>query len=206
MRRAGFRYVFLGIENVLEEDLRYLGSRAKNAKREGGRRRRSATLTAVEALHREGLYVVGGLIVGNPGDTKEAIEANLDFAQRHVDWPYIQHPTPYPGTPLARDLARQGLIAVDRPEEADGTRAVVRSEHLPADEIEFLRWKAERWMKVRHFPAALRQSPLFVLRRARAMLGHTFAGCTWKTFLGLEDERLAFERYRAIRRAEAEYL
>ena len=42
------------------------------------------------------MYVVGGLIVGNPSDTREAIEANLDFAARHVDWPYIQHPTPYP--------------------------------------------------------------------------------------------------------------
>ena len=27
------------------------------------------------------LYVVGGLIVGNPGDTQESIEANLEFAQ-----------------------------------------------------------------------------------------------------------------------------
>ena len=206
MRRAGFRYVFLGIENVLDEDLGFLRARAKNAKREGGRRRKSATLAAIEALHREGIYVVGGLIVGNPGDTREAIEANLEFARWHVDWPYIQHPTPYPGTPLSRDLAERGLIAVERPEESDGTRAVVRSEYLSADEIEFLRWKAERWMKARHFPAALRQGPLFVLRHARAMLGHTFAGTTWKTLLGLEDERVAFARYRAIRRAQAVYL
>jgi radical SAM superfamily enzyme YgiQ (UPF0313 family) len=206
MGRAGFRYVFLGIENVLEEDLGFLKARAKNAKRDGGRRRRSATLTAVEALHREGMYVVGGLIVGNPGDTREAIEANLEFARRHVDWPYIQHPTPYPGTPMTRDLMDRGLIAAERPEESDGTRAVVRSEHLKADEIEFLRWQAERWMKARHFPAALRQSPLFVLRHARAMLAHTLAGTSWKTLLGLESEQVAFERYRALRRVQSEYL
>jgi anaerobic magnesium-protoporphyrin IX monomethyl ester cyclase len=206
MRRAGFHYVFLGIENVLEDDLGFLKARAKNSMREGNRRRESATLTAVRALRREGIHVVGGLIVGNPDDTREAIEANLDFARRHVDWPYIQHPTPYPGTPMARDLAARGLVAAERPAESDGTRAVVRSEHLPADEIEFLRWRADRWLKARHFPTALRESPAFVLRHARAMLGHTFAGCTWRTLLGLEDERVAFERYRAIRRAEAEYL
>ena len=40
-------------------------------------------------------------------------------------------------------------------EEYDGTTAVVRTEHLPAEEVEFLRWKAERWMKVHHIPAAL---------------------------------------------------
>src|SRR5947199_6894583 len=37
MRRAGFRYVFLGIENVLDEDLQFLRARAKNARREKGR-------------------------------------------------------------------------------------------------------------------------------------------------------------------------
>src|SRR5438132_8130759 len=26
-------------------------------------------------------------------------------------------------------------------------------EHLSADEVEFLRWRAERWMKLRHMPA-----------------------------------------------------
>ena len=40
------------------------------------------------------MYVVGGLIVGNPDDTRESIKANLDFARKYVDWPYIQHPTP----------------------------------------------------------------------------------------------------------------
>ena len=207
MRRAGFRYAFLGIENVLDEDLGFLKARVKNARRgEGGRRTQSASLDAVRALRREGIHVVGGLIVGNPGDTRESVEANLDFARRHVDWPYIQHPTPYPGTPMTRDLRSRGLIAVERPEESDGTMAVVRSEHLGTDEIEFMRWRAERWMKVRHFPAALRRSPWFVLRHAKAMLGHTFRGCTLRTLVGLEDERLAFERYRAIRRAEAEFL
>jgi len=54
------------------------------------------------------MYVVGGLIVGNPGDTRESIEANLEFARRHVDYPYIQHPTPYPGTPMRKDFQEQG--------------------------------------------------------------------------------------------------
>ncbi len=76
-----------------------------------------------------------------PDDTRESIEANLDFARRYVDWPYIQHPTPYPRTPMTRDLRDRGLIVNERVEEYDGTTAVVRSEHLSADEIEFLRWR-----------------------------------------------------------------
>ena len=138
MRRAGFRYVFLGIENILEEDLQFLRASAKNARREGGRRAGSASLAAIEILHRHGMYVVGGLIVGNPEDTRDSIDANLAFARAHVDWPYIQHPTPYPGTPMTRDFVEKQLIVNDRVEEYDGTTAVVRSEHLSAEEIEFL--------------------------------------------------------------------
>jgi radical SAM superfamily enzyme YgiQ (UPF0313 family) len=205
MRAAGVRYVFLGIENVLEEDLGFLKAAAKNARHADGRRAGNATLTAIEQLHRNGMYVVGGLIVGNPGDTPEAIATNLEFARRYVDWPYIQHPTPYPRTPMTRELAEQGLIAHARLEEYDGTTAVVRSRHLVPEEIEFLRWRSERWMKLRHFPVAFRHSPLFCLRHGPAMIAHTFRG-SWRSLLGLESERAGFERYRALRRAEREYL
>src|SRR5512140_3667137 len=37
MRRAGFRYVFLGIENVVESDLVLLNASAKNTAKENGR-------------------------------------------------------------------------------------------------------------------------------------------------------------------------
>ncbi len=42
MRRAGFRYVFLGIENVLEDDLVFLKARAKNSRATRGRARQHA--------------------------------------------------------------------------------------------------------------------------------------------------------------------
>ncbi|PYQ16000.1 MAG: B12-binding domain-containing radical SAM protein [Acidobacteria bacterium] len=206
MRAAGFRYVFLGIENVLDEDLGFLKAAAKNAKHEGGRRAGNATQAAIDTLHRNGMYVVGGLIVGNPDDTPESIEANLRFARRYVDWPYIQHPTPYPRTPMTSDLAARGLIINDRLEEYDGTTAVVKTGRLEAEEIEFLRWRAERWMKLRHFPVALRHDPLFCLRHGPAMIAHTFRGSSWRYWLGLEGDREAFQRYREIRKAEREYV
>jgi len=99
MRQAGFRYVFLGIENILENDLAFLRASAKNAERQDGRRTGNATLKAIDHLHRNKMYVVGGLIVGNPDDTRDSVQVNLEFARRYVDWPYIQHPTPYPVLP-----------------------------------------------------------------------------------------------------------
>jgi len=81
MRRAGFRYVFLGIENVLEDDLAFLRATAKNS-----RKQENTTLAAVNVLHQHGLLVVGGLIVGNPDDTRSSIETNLAYAvSRHTD-------------------------------------------------------------------------------------------------------------------------
>jgi radical SAM superfamily enzyme YgiQ (UPF0313 family) len=206
MRRAGFRYVFLGIENVLADDLVFLRARAKNAKREHGKTIGNAALDAIDHLHRNGMFVVGGLIVGNPDDTREAVQANLDFAREHVDWPYIQHPTPYPRTPMTRDFDEKGLIVSRAMEEYDGTTAVVRTAHLSAEEVEFLRWRAERWMKVRHMPAAFRHDPWYVLTHARQMFLHTFRGSTWRTWLGLEPEQAAFKRYRQLRRDEREYV
>jgi anaerobic magnesium-protoporphyrin IX monomethyl ester cyclase len=215
MRRAGFRYVFLGIENILEDDLAFLKAAAKNTRRgppspnglgEAGSGRQNATMAAIDVLHRHGMFVVGGLIVGNPDDTRAAIDANLTFAKKYVDWPYIQHPTPYPGTPMTKDFRDRGLIVNAHVDEYDGTSAVTRSAHLDADEIEYLRWRADRWMKVRHIPAAMRLYPGFVITHARRMMAHTFRGTTWRSLLGLESTRETFRRYKQIRARERTYL
>ena len=59
-------------------------------------------------------------------------------------------------------------------------------------------------MKLRHMPVAIAHNPGFVLRHGLAMLRHTFAGASVKSWLGLEDEHAAFERFRAIRQRERE--
>jgi hypothetical protein len=74
------------------------------------------------------------------------------------------------------------------------------------NEIEYLRWKAERGMKTRHMPAAFRHDPWFVARNVARMAAHTYRGSTLLTMLGLEDERQAFMRYKEIRGQERHYL
>jgi len=206
MRRAGFRYVFLGIENIVEDDLVFLRARAKNARRERGHTTGNASIEAIEHLHRNGMVVVGGLIVGNPQDTPEAVRSNLEFARRYVDWPYIQHPTPYPRTPMTQDFRDRGLIVDEDMTHYDGTTAVVRSEKMTSDEIEFMRWRAERWMKLRHFPQAALRNPGFVARHGLEMLGHTFAGWTVRSLFSDEAERAAFRRFKVLRARERERL
>lgn len=206
MRKAGFRYVFLGIENVLDGDLQFLRARSKNILRDAGRNVGNATLRSIELLRRNKMLVVGGLIVGNPDDTAESIQTNLEFAKKFVDWPYIQHPTPYPRTPMTKEFHERNLVVIESLEQYDGTTSVVRTEHVPAEEIEYQRWRAERWMKVRHLPAVMAHDPWFVARNWWKMLQHTFRGSSVRSVLGLESERRAFERYRELRRAERVYL
>jgi anaerobic magnesium-protoporphyrin IX monomethyl ester cyclase len=201
-----FRYVFLGIENVLENDLAFLKASSKNTARDNGKKIGNATLKAIDYLHRNHMFVVGGLIVGNPEDTVESIEANLTFARRYVDWPYIQHPTPYPRTPMTKEFHEQGLITNNRLEEYDGTTAVVRTRHLSSDDVEYLRWKAERGMKTSHMLPVLLHDPWFVLTHAGKMLKHTYRGSTWRSMIGLEKDRTAFMRYKELRHQEREYL
>jgi anaerobic magnesium-protoporphyrin IX monomethyl ester cyclase len=87
---------------------------------------------------------------------------------------------------MTADFRARGLIVSERCEEYDGTTAVVKTSHLSAEEVEFMRWHAERWMKVRHLPAVLRHYPAFVVRHAPRMLAHTFRGTTWRSVVGLE--------------------
>lgn len=107
---------------------------------------------------------------------------------------------------MSMDFRQRGLIVNERLEEWDGTTAVVRTAHVAAEEAEFLRWRAERWMKVRHLPRAMRHYPRFALRHWHHMLAHTFRGSTWRSAIGLEDARTVFRRYKAIRARERDYL
>jgi hypothetical protein len=107
---------------------------------------------------------------------------------------------------MTADFRRQGLIENERLEEYDGTTPVVRNENLSADEIEYLRWKAERGMKTRHIPAVFRHDPWFVARNVGKMAVFTYRGSTLRTALGLESDRAAFARYKEIRRREREYV
>ena len=111
MRRAGFRYVFLGIESILEDDSSRFSKRAAKSTQTGKDAGSRTTWDHGDSrVASDGMFVVGGLIVGNPDDTRAAIDADLTFARKTVDWPYIKRPMPYPGTPMTKDFRDRGLI------------------------------------------------------------------------------------------------
>jgi len=54
--------------------------------------------------------------------------------------------------------------------------------------------------------ALVSHDPLFVMLNVWSILSFNFRGTSWRSLLGMEKERAAFERYRAIRQAERSYL
>ena len=54
--------------------------------------------------------------------------------------------------------------------------------------------------------ALLRRPGVLGVGHGWKMIAHTFRGSTLRSLLGLEDERKAFARYRALRNAERAYV
>ena len=108
---------------------------------------------------------------------------------------------------MTRDFRERDLIVSDDVDEYDGTTAVVRSEHLDAPEIEFMRWRAERWMKLRHFWPVLLHSPWFVLRHGHEMLGaHVSRRLVAIAARAREPSTTCSRATREFRRMERRYL
>ena len=136
MKAAGFKMVFLGIENASKRNLERLnkGDILEYSKK------------AIKYLHDAGLIVIGGMIVGNPEDTVEDLEENFEFFKNQgVDVYFDQVLTPYPKTGIREELMKAGLVTNPYDfTKYNGYWTNVRTKHLSEDELSFLRWKLHR--------------------------------------------------------------
>lgn len=132
MARAGFRSVFLGIENVSRQNLAAAGK--GNIV--------TASQQAVEMCHKYGLMVIGGLIFGFPDDREQDIIDNFEFLKKvDADAAYTQILTPYPKTGMRQDLIDQNLVTnPDDYSRYSGLWANVRTRYLSSEKLQFLFW------------------------------------------------------------------
>jgi len=132
MAQAGFRSVFLGIENVSTKNLA--------AAHKGDIV--TASQKAVEICHRHGIMVIGGLIFGFPDDDEQDIINNYQFLNTiDADAAYCQILTPYPKTEMRQQLLDQGLVTnPDNLKRYSGLWANVRTRNLSAERLQYLFW------------------------------------------------------------------
>ncbi len=132
MARAGFRSIFLGMENASKKNL--------VAANKGDIL--DASKKAVEICHKYGIVVVGGMIFGFPDDGEAEIIENYQFLKSTgADTAYCQILTPYPKTGIRRQLRDQGLVT--NPYDYtryNGMWANVRTRQLSSDQLQYLFW------------------------------------------------------------------
>jgi radical SAM superfamily enzyme YgiQ (UPF0313 family) len=127
MGRAGFKFVFLGIESGNKRNLELFKKSHICAK----------TKQAVQYLQKNNIIVLGGFIVANPPDNREDVKAVFNYClEVGVDHPIVQTLTPYPKTPMREELLKMDLVVnKDDLKRYNGFIANVRTEHLSIEEI-----------------------------------------------------------------------
>lgn len=145
MGKAGFKAIFLGIENGSEKNLKLLNK--GNMIEETNR--------ALDYCHRNGIIVIAGLIFGFPDDDNESIRQNYEYFLKLYSGvpPYLQIITPYPKTQMRHELMKAGLIAnISDYRWYNGLFANVRTHHLSAEELQYSFWYHRQtvlgWLKL----------------------------------------------------------
>lgn len=132
MGAAGFKSVFLGIENASKKNLESAGKGDIV----------DASRKAVANCHKYGIMVIGGLIFGFPDDTEETIVENFEFLHRiNADAAYCQILTPYPKTAMRRNLLDAGLVTNRYDyKRYSGLWANVKTRNLSSDQLQYYFW------------------------------------------------------------------
>lgn len=132
MALAGFKSVFLGIENASKKNLE---TAQKGNIVEASRK-------AVENCHKYGIMVIGGLIFGFPDDNEATIIENFEFLKSiGTDAAYCQLLTPYPKTGMRQKLLEDGLVVnTSDYKRYNGLWANIKTRHLEASQLQYLFW------------------------------------------------------------------
>ncbi len=127
MALAGCTGVFIGFETLSDENLTHAHKRTPKSADYARR---------VRILHEHGIQVNGSFVLGFDGDRKDVfaatahwIEANrLECATFHIL-------TPYPGTPLFRQMEAEGRLLHRNWDLYDTAHVVFRPKHLTPEEL-----------------------------------------------------------------------
>ncbi len=102
-RRAHLDKFFIGFESINAGNRRDLGGKSKGGVEEYKR--------VINAIHEQGIGVVGLFVMGLDGDTPDVFENTWDFVRESgLDSVSFTIMTPYPGTELRREYAEAGRL------------------------------------------------------------------------------------------------
>jgi radical SAM superfamily enzyme YgiQ (UPF0313 family) len=124
MVKANFLYVFLGIESPSIESLKETKKYQNLA---------MDAVSCVELLHKKGLWVTGGFIVGFDSDSEDIFERQIEFIERTaIPWAFLNPLHALPQTALYERMQKEGRLLESRASSGDSTPPNFRTTLDPA--------------------------------------------------------------------------
>ncbi len=200
MALSGCTGVFVGFESLTDQNL--ADARKKTPKAADYARR-------VRLLHDRGIQVNGSFVLGFDHDRRDVFSATAQWIEEnHLECATFHILTPYPATPLFRQMEAEGRLLHRDWALYDTAHAVFRPKHMSPEELE----RGYAWMYQRLFshasiwrrrPADWRAVPAYLAgsylykrsnRFWRLLIKHHLVQATWRPLIELT--RLRHLRFR----------
>jgi radical SAM superfamily enzyme YgiQ (UPF0313 family) len=128
MALAGCTGVFIGFESLADENLS--NARKRTPRTEDYARR-------VRIFHENGIQVNGSFVLGFDGDDKSVFERTAEWIESNrLECATFHILTPYPGTPLFRQMEREGRLLHRDWEKYDTAHVVFRPAQMSVEELQ----------------------------------------------------------------------
>ena len=128
MALSGCTGVFIGFESLSDDNLSAFGKRGPRPEEYAAR---------VRVLHDHGIAVNGSFVVGFDGDRTDVFQRTADWIDSNrLECATFHVLTPYPGTPLFRQLEAEGRLLHREWSKYDTAHVVFRPRHMTAEQLE----------------------------------------------------------------------
>ena len=127
MGLAGCTGVFIGFESLSDDNLAH--ARKKTPRSEDYARR-------VRIFHENGIQVNGSFVLGFDGDRKDVFATTAQWVEEnHLECATFHILTPYPGTPLFRQMEAEGRLLHRNWNLYDTAHVVFQPKHMSPEEL-----------------------------------------------------------------------
>ena len=126
MKRAGCASIGFGVESADAESLERIGKGV----------RVDRLMHTVEEMRVAGIYSIAYLIIGFPWHTEAVIRRSFETVKSmNPDLMFLSYATPFPGTPLGRQVEEKGLLRVTDHDLYTNFDPLMDTEHMSMEEV-----------------------------------------------------------------------
>ena len=127
MALAGCTGVFIGFESLSNDNIVYANKKSPRTE-EYARR--------VELLHQNGIQVNGSFVLGFDHDQRDVFERTVEWVEENrLECATFHIMTPYPGTPLFRQMQSEGRLLHQDWSKYDTANVVFQPKHMSPEEL-----------------------------------------------------------------------